>query len=263
MNQRRSREFREARADELWRLSQVLLEENVIRDQEPLTSAAAQASRPEVIDGVECWGYSFSRLEFLNIDTESNRRARPEGAVVMSIELSVSVFGPCLDDDDPSNPFTALGVNIIAVGLSANGSEDFKCAWHFDRHIQKEGDHSPALAHPIYHFQHGGDNVSELNNYGQHLILEPPRIAHPPLDAILAVDFVLSNYCGTKWAEIRLENPAYKDLIASAQERFWSAYALATATICKTHRIISPWKVQDIWPQILIDRVILPAASAQ
>jgi hypothetical protein len=257
VNQNRAREFREARADELWRLSQILLEEGLIRDQEPITSAASQANRPELIDGVECWGYSFSRLEFLNIDIESNRHARPEGAVVMSIELSVAVFGPCLDDNDLSNPFTTLGVNIVVVGLSADGTKDLKCAWHFDRHIQKEGDPDPVLAHPIYHFQHGGDNVSQLNDYGKHLILDPPRIAHPPLDAVLAVDFVLSNYCGTKWSEMRIVNHAYKDLVAHAQERFWSPYALATAAICKTHAIISPWKVQNIWPQILIDRVIL------
>jgi hypothetical protein len=271
MNERNAKEFRNERANELRKLALVLLASEVIRDQEPLQTAASQAGKRmliEVEEGEEeeeeeeekekqeVWGYRFYGLELLGIDKESSRHARPNGAEIMSIELSVSLSGPCLDVGDFSNPFSSLGVDIVALGLSADGRHDLKCAWHFDKHIQEKGDGKPLFAHPIYHFQHGGNNVSQLNNYGEHLILEPPRIAHPPLDAILAVDFVLSNYCGRKWASLHLDNTTYRDLIASAQERYWTPYALSTATICNSLTVDSSWSVQEIWPQMLIERVI-------
>jgi hypothetical protein len=175
----------------------------------------------------------------------------------MSIELSVTVSGPCIDDNDLNNPFTSLGVDVVATGLSSTGKHTLKCAWHFDRHKQGVGMAAPTATHPIYHFQHGGENVWGLSNFGEHLILEPPRIAHPPLDAILAIDFVLSNYCGSKWFTLCSENTTYKQLVALTQERYWGPYALATAAVCKLVTVKSPWNAREIWPQILIDRVIL------
>lgn len=289
MKEEDAKEFRKERANELRRLADVLIEEALIRDHSPILGAAAQANSRRLIEKEdkekegkskerkgrggkekeaklereESWGYSFQGLEFHVIDEDSSRHARPDGAEVVSIELSISLEGPCLDDDDFSNPFSALGVDIVAIGLSSDGNEDLKCAWHLDKHIHEKGDAPTTLAHPMYHFQHGGNNVAQLKSYGKHLILEPPRIAHPPLDAILAVDFILSNYCGTRWNDLRLENAMYRDLVASAQERYWTPYAFSTATICNSLVVNSPWKVLEIWPQMLIGRVIRRSEHAE
>lgn len=281
MKEEDAKEFRKERANELRRLAGVLLEEEVIRDHAPILGAAADANSRRLIEKEdkekedrrkerkgkggkekeaepereEYWGYTFQGLEFHVIDKDSSRHARPDGAEILSIELSISLEGPCLDDDDFRNPFSTLGVDIVAFGMSSDGSENLKCAWHLDKHIHKKGDAPSSLAHPMYHFQYGGNNVSQLKSYGEHLILDPPRIAHPPLDTILAVDFILSNYCGTKWNDLRLKNTTYRDLVAFAQERYWTPYALSTATICNSLIVNSPWKVQEIWPQMLIERV--------
>jgi hypothetical protein len=62
-----------------------------------------------------------------------------------------------------------------------------------------------------------------LENLGNVLLLDPPRLLHPPLDAILAVDFVLSNFMGAKWKQLRADEH-YETMITHAQELFWKPY---------------------------------------
>jgi hypothetical protein len=218
--------------------------------------------KPDVRQGEQVWGYEFDALEFLKVDDESFRHSRPENSVILSLELGVSLSGPCLDENAPDNPFSKLSGDIVVNGLTADEKKILKCAWHLDKHIRDKEADEPALAHPEYHFQHGGYNIRQLGDYGLHQILESPRIAHPPLDAILLVDFILSNYCGSDWKTLRLEDSTYKELVVSAQERYWAPYALATAVVSKTITATSPWKAKEIWPQLLIDRLVL-ANSAE
>jgi hypothetical protein len=209
--QKRATEFRKARQNELLKLAGVLEKRNLIRDPQPLKSAAALCTKRDVINGEEFWGYNFDTLEFTKFDDESFRHSRPENSVISSLELGMTLSGPCLDDGAPDNPFSTLSGDIVVSGLTADGNKILKCAWHLDKHIRDNKSAEPTLAHPEYHFQHGGKHVRLLGDYGLHQILESPRIAHPPLDAILFVDFVLSNYCGSDWKKLRLEESSYKD----------------------------------------------------
>ena len=252
MNKRRAQEFRKLRAEELRRFAQILLEEEAVRDAGPLLSAAAMCARQVIIDRHEYWGYSFHGLEFYDVDMESLRHARPEGADELKLELSIALKGPCLDDNSPDDPFTILNVDFVTVGRGTDGRE-LRCAWHLDKHIKAVGDNPSTLVHPDYHFQHGGKNVWSLNDYGSSLILETPRLPHPPLDAILAVDFILSNYYGKRWESMHIDNSDYQDLVKAAQERCWMPYAFSTATICKTIVATSPWKPKLIWPQLVLN----------
>jgi hypothetical protein len=261
MIERDAIEFRKARANELRRLADVLDEWGLIRDPAPLKSAASLCAERRLNQGEEFWGYTFDSLEFPKVDEESFRHSRPEKSELSYLELGVSLSGPCLDDNALDNPFSSLSGDIVATGLTADGNRILKCAWHLDKHIRKKGDPEPSLAHPEYHFQHGGKNIRLLTDYGVHQILESPRIAHPPLDAILLVDFILSNYCGSEWKKIRVEDSTYKELIVSAQERYWSPYVLATAVVSKITTSTSPWKAKEIWPQLLIDRLVLDTSA--
>jgi hypothetical protein len=255
--QKRATEFRKARQNELLRLASVLENRSLVRDSQPLKSAAALCVIRDLKKGEEFWGYDFEGLEFTKFDDESYRHSRPENSIINSLELSMKLSGPCLDNNAPENPFTELNGDIVVSGLTANAEKILTCAWHLDKHIRDEKSAEPTLAHPEYHFQHGGKNIRLLRDYGVHQILESPRIAHPPLDAILFVDFILSNYCGIEWRKLRIEDPTYKDLVVAAQERYWAPYALATSVVSKTITSTSPWPAKEIWPQLLIDRLIL------
>ena len=196
--------------------------------------------------------------------------ARPQDlqAADFIIDLKVEVCGVVPDEEVVEDPFTYLVVDLVIGGemLAEDCSlRPLKCAWHFDRHEeattagkatkkQRERDavkkgRSHAV-HPIYHFQHGGQRVWDLFDYGEQLLLEPPRIAHPPLDGILAIDFVLSNYLGDSWKKLRDQEHRYDDLVREAQRRCWRAYALASAALWQNETYSHAWRADVIWPQL-------------
>jgi hypothetical protein len=251
VNKRRAQEYRKLRAEELRRLAQILHEEGLVRDVGPLQSAAGMCAVPCVKDKVEYWDYDVIDLRFYDTDEDSLRHVRPENVVDLWLELTITLRGLCLEDNSLEDPFKLLNVDILTKGKDRNGKE-LTCAWHLDKHKREEGDNPSALAHPEYHFQHGGKRVWSLNDYGYNLLLETPRLAHPPMDAILAVDFVLSNYVGKKWTALHSENSTYRDLVKSAQDRCWAPYALSSATICKLITEYSPWNAKLIWPQLVL-----------
>jgi hypothetical protein len=86
-------------------------------------------------------------------------------------------------------------------------------------------------------------------DYGTGLILESPRIAHPPMDAILGIDFVLTNYFCSSRLDFREEGD-YSNLLRAAQKRIWLPYARALDWTKR--REDNDWAPSRIWPQLSI-----------
>jgi hypothetical protein len=123
-----------------------------------------------------------------------------------------------------------------------------------DRILKRAKDNEPSEIHPRYHFQFGGeeilDRIDNLNiDFGSSLFMEPPRFPHPPLDIILGIDFVLSNFYGRKWKELN-QDTTYRNIVKEAQDRFWKPYAMAIASKW-SNTINSDWQSRDIWPQLI------------
>lgn len=203
--------FRRNRATELRSLAQLLSKYGVVNDLSSLYGAANKCSK-NMPNGKNSWGYNFDSLWFL---VKTPRHTLPtEIDDYLDVELRVSLKGVCEEDSDDSFK-DELSVSIV---VSTNEIKNL-CAWHLDRHILAVGDHEPEEVHPLYHFHHGGQRMYEIENFGQVLLLDPPRLLHPPLDAILAVDFVLSNFMGAKWKKLRADEH-YETMITHAQELF-------------------------------------------
>lgn len=225
MTSRQAKEFRKERTKELRLLATVLQEAELVRDAGPLLSAAGQCGDG---DGPS-WGYEFAGLEF-DLTYNVLRHTRPENAELNSVELDVSLSGPCLGADAEDDPFEKLTVNIVVRGLDAD-AEPLMTAWHLDKH---EGSKSE-FQHPNYHFHYGGKKVWESENivqsfsYGSLLLLESPRLDHKPLDGILAVDFVLANFLGSVWYKSKGDD-RYTDLVREAEKRCHLAYCQTAPT---------------------------------
>ena len=91
------------------------------------------------------------------------------------------------------------------------------------------------------------------DDFGATLILESPRIAHPPMDAILGIDFVLTNYIKSSDLGFRQEND-YQKLLRGAQERLWMPYARALVFAWGPVPNVSEWPFILPWPQ-LVNRI--------
>jgi hypothetical protein len=106
-------------------------------------------------------------------------------------------------------------------------------SWHLDKHIRTkyhEEGRGKGFIHPEYHFNMGGFALTkeESFNYGNVLLIDTPRILHPPLDIVLSIDFVLKNFYGVRVLNL-VESRAYKRIIDGAKRRLWRPYFITLA----------------------------------
>jgi hypothetical protein len=79
--------------------------------------------------------------------------------------------------------------------------------------------------HPLFHFQFGGERLNDIDESIRAILIpEAPRVATVPMDAVLAVDFVLSHYFGMLWRKLRDTEPRYRRLVRAATKRYWAEY---------------------------------------
>lgn len=234
-------------ANDLRVIAGVLRNSNLVRDPSPLFSAASTCTHAN--PGRDQWEYKCVGLLFV-IDNEhlsKYRNTMPGNLREIEIELNVHAGGRCRDRYSCEDPFDALEVDCKIEtriqGVSYIG------AWHLDRNQGNADEASRHFVHPCYHFQFGGRRLPRELEYGQLLFIEPPRLAHPPLDAILAVDFILTNYFPDTWRELRLENQRYVRVITEAQHRCWRPYATIAASRWASEDPL--WTAETIWPQLI------------
>lgn len=206
-------------------LAMILSRKGICSDVAPLNAAAEQCSLTAA-HGDKAWGYDITSLTF---QLSTPKGTIPARAKDFRIELNISMVGRF--DGDPDDQFAKLEINVEKYAQGPTGA-DLKAAWHFDRHIidtKKDSPHITEDIHPLYHFQFGGARMTKIaDQLGQTLLLNPPRLMHPPMDGILAIDFVLANYAGGIWKALR-EDPQYTNLIVPQFERFWKPYFDAVA----------------------------------
>lgn len=234
-----AKEFRSSRAYELRTLASDLLAESIIRDPSPLMSAANALLDQD--DESPDWQYSLDGLRFTISVPQKTYPKIPSKQI--DIDLSIQASGQW--DNNSHDQFTNLVVDICLSAV-IEGDEVAICSWHLDRHDLTGG--QPAEVHPLYHLQYGGRGMSDgISNYGNTLLLAAPRLVHPPMDAILAVDYILSHYCG-EVRQCMLDIPTYHDFVLSSQQRIWFPYV---------KKLVECWDdsdnaVHELWPSILI-----------
>jgi hypothetical protein len=160
------------------------------------------------------WAYKIPGLQLRVNVPQSTQPVDCPGPLTIDVDLSVA--GDF--NNDEADQLTHLVLDIVIK--SSCGTH--LCAWHFDRHI--EGGNPSLEAHPLYHFQHGGNAMLPYAGLlGKSLLLPAPRLAFPPMDAALAIDFVLSNFSGECWSFMR-KQPSYLRLIKESQKLLWQPY---------------------------------------
>ncbi|WP_156108969.1 hypothetical protein [Hymenobacter sp. APR13] len=187
---------------------------------------------------LKLWEYELKDFSFPSqtLKIAELDKVHPVTVKNYKVVLSIEASGTFIDAGTVEDPIKDLEVNIVVTDLPGEEPESIYCAWHLDSHPPKnsKGPTASKFAHPRYHWQYGGKKVWENINpdfYGSHLLLESPRLPHPPLDIILAIDFVFANYYAKQWQTLR-EDDEYQRVIEEAQERFWKPYFL---------------KIQDNW----------------
>jgi hypothetical protein len=256
-------DIEEARSEvgrELDLLARTLQNTDICPDAWPVFNAARQCRNGAGLPNNQ-WGYRLDQLIFRPGVTE---RAVPAGVHTVSVELTVEVVSSHWDRHESADPFDTLEFNLVLQGEYQKEARPVRTflSWHLDRHIEgddgeeaeDEGIRSgPSFVHPLYHFQLGGQrlwgSIGQGLEYGNALFLEAPRIAHPPMDAVLGIDFVLTNFFPQARLGVRSDR-TYQNVVAAAQRRCWRPYV---------HALIAAWEPMpqfcrlrccDLWPQL-------------
>jgi hypothetical protein len=182
------------------------------------------------------------------IDPAEQKHVRPSGATLSELVLNVVLEGKCVPTNQrEQDPLTRLGVEIKILGVNAEGQK-IRSSWYMDRHSSEPPMKAPV--HPTYHFQFGGIQSKQVDT-GEMVITSAPRVAHPPLDAILAIDFALSNFFHEKWIELRMNKGQYYSVVKDTQRWLWMPYVEASDTGWDRVGLQHSWQVVEVWPQLI------------
>lgn len=227
--------YRDERAAELFDIAEKLEQHGFTPDAGPVREAARQCrsalrtARGDVPDaGREFWGYEITDLK---IQLASQRHCRPRAATMDAVSgsLTVSVQEYLPDDVEAVGAGFALLRRLdtdfhFDAELMVDGvPQPLRAAWHIDTHLHV--DTLSDAVHPRFHFQVGGERLDEFDASIRGVFVpEAPRLPSAPLDGILAIDFILSHYCGRDWQALRDLDPSYAYLRKAPMRRYWQPY---------------------------------------
>lgn len=191
-------------AAEIRVIADILKKEKLCSDISPLT---------------QCCGKGEYRVEELKFNISEVPRNTKPNVELLEVLLDVS-FKEAQDDIPISN----YCFRVTAQGLDSN-VKLIKSCWHLDY----DNNNSQEYIHPHFHLTWGGDAIKPLD-LGDVLLLPTPRISYPPMDIVLGIDFVLSNFIKKReYAKIQ-SDPQYQAAIKNAQEKYWKPYMLSIAS---------------------------------
>lgn len=181
------------------------------------------------------WGYNLQKLTFNNIETP--RGTMPNNLSSIKVILNVEIHEKKIEETAIINPVVvesgrgikkSYNFSIEISGYS--GKKRVLANWHldFDNHDQHD------YIHPNFHLTFGGNAMKSIDDdendvFGKVLIPPTPRIPHPPMDAILGIDFILRHFVKKNIARNITETREYKKMIIESQFRLWRPYMLACA----------------------------------
>lgn len=122
--------------------------------------------------------------------------------------------------------------DIQIVGYDENAKE-YYYAWHLDKNITST---EPKYTHPYYHFQGGGQKLEGMDT-GDILLIDFPRIPHPPMDLFLGLHFIINNFISSKDVPKKLallKDHDYQTIIIDSQKLMWDIYFKSFEVDC-TH----------------------------
>lgn len=211
--------------------------------------------------GSSYWNYKINQIE-LKLEKDIPRKKLPKSVCDLKLIVSIEVSGDT-DKINEIDPFQTLAFNFIIKGnFLCEKTEEIKTAitsYHLDRHIYNDGDNIPEEPHPFYHFQFGGkkliDEQGDKIDTGELLVLETPRIAHHPMEFILGMDYLISNFYPNIRKQLMTGKQEYRRLIEKYQNKMLKPYFHAITSnwekSLKSFTYNPNWTPLSLYPQII------------
>jgi hypothetical protein len=209
-----------------------------LRDENKIPLLKGGIVNPDV------WGYDIEDFE---IPLETLKHVKPSTITKGSVFLNLKIRANVNAWDDMNDPFLELNFKVDVKGV---GEKVYHFGFHIDRHDLTATSAEP---HPVYHIQY---NINPTNSaefdYGSIMYIDTPRLLHFPLDFILGVGFLTSNFFPTAFS-ILAEERGFVKLNNHYQEKIWKPYYHTLANHWKPfHQADVTWNpTSDICPILL------------
>ena len=159
--------------------------------------------------------------------------------IVLNLKINITELSYSINEIK-DNIEQKYSVQLITHGKTSSENPSYKMSWHLDKHIRSQNENDgigKGFTHPEYHFNMGGFALTkeESFNFGQILLIDTPRLIHPPLDIVLSIDFVLKNFYGIRVKNLT-DSGQYKTIISNAKERLWRPFYIALASCWESPR---------------------------
>lgn len=149
------------------------------------------------------------------------------GTTPVNIKAFIISFDHELSIDETKNYLVDDLISKYAFDIQITGfdenAEEYHYAWHLDKNITSS---QPKYTHPFYHFQGGGQRLEGMAT-GEILLIDFPRIPHPPMDLFLGIHFIVNNFISSKDYPKKLEllnDYEYQNVIINSQRLVWDVY---------------------------------------
>lgn len=172
---------------------------------------------------IKCEGITF-RVKTSNMDPKPKIKGnRADVNLSMKYEwlLNSSIRESLTEEEKKESNVGIYDCNIRIKAIEEDGVSRF-FSWHLDCEENING----KFVHPHFHFHAGGRKISGLNT-GRLLMLSSPRIAYPPMDLPLAVNFVIRNFVhrdGMSDQYAILNNIEYKNMVKQSENYILKPY---------------------------------------
>lgn len=203
---------------------------------------------PRLKDGstdTDYWGYS---IEDFKIPIDTTKHLKPKNVSNDSVELilNMGVIADFKKWNTLADPLIELNFNVTIRGLSADG-EHFFC-FHIDKHDPSVQTNEP---HPTYHLQYSANPYDDdCFNYGSTFHLDTPRIIHYPLEFILGVGFLTSNFCPDAF-ELLMDDGYFQGLYCKYQQSILKPYFHSISNLWKSDGSSIVWDSRQICPSLI------------
>lgn len=161
--------------------------------------------------------------------------------IFLNMEYELLVDGANIDE-----LVTKYKLNLNIKGVQKNTRNLHFFGWHLDlQPIKNEKNKKETryhFIHPYFHFHAGGRSIADKGP-GSLMMLNSPRLPHPPLDIVLAINFVLCNFFNVDESAFSeemkiLDDQDYRNLVESAAERLFEPYFKEISGNIKNNKLI-------------------------
>ena len=169
----------------------------------------------------EFWGYTISDIKF-RVDQSTLKHISPTGFTNVEVIINLDVESKINEWGKLNDPFRSLSFRSLIKGTNSKTGKVHYLGFHVDRY---DGSETKEI-HPLYHLQYVQNSKiksKEEFDHGETLQLDVPRMMHVPVELILGVSIILSNFSPSIYSKL-IKERQFVNLCKKYQERIWRPY---------------------------------------